>query len=76
MMYPVVGKYVANCRIGIVSFAVDISNFPFAVPTLILLEGVSNWPYGVLGAIYRLVVPETIIPGCSGGSLFLFPSDT
>ena len=38
MMYPVVGESAANCGIGSGAFAVDISTYPFAVPTLILLE--------------------------------------
>ena len=53
MMYPIVGKSAANCGIGSVAFAVDISTCPFAVTTLILLALVSSGPCGAFGAIYR-----------------------
>ena len=42
MMYPVVGKYAANCGIYSVAFAVDIATCPFAVLSLILLALVSS----------------------------------
>ena len=51
MMYPVVGKFAANCGIGSVAFVVDIATCPFAVPTLILLVLVSSGPCGAFGVI-------------------------
>ena len=53
MVYPVVGKYVANCEIGSVAFAVDIATCPFAVHTMVLLALVSSGTCGAFGAIYR-----------------------
>ena len=53
MMYPVVGKYAANCGIGRVVFATDVATFPLAVPTLIVLTLVVSGPCGAFGEIYR-----------------------
>ena len=51
MMYPVVGKSVANCGIGSVAVAGDISTCPLAVPTLIYEALVLGGPCGSDGAM-------------------------
>ena len=42
MMYPLVGKSVANCEIGSVDFALDIDTCTFAVPNIICFAVVSS----------------------------------
>ena len=74
MMYPVVGNYAANCRIGRVVFAADVATFPLDVPTLMLAALMSSSPCGEFGAMYRCVAPESIIPVCCCGRMFSFPS--
>ena len=51
MMYPVVGKYAANCGIGRVVFAADVDTCPFYVPSFIVVALMSSSPYGAFGAI-------------------------
>ena len=74
MIYPVVGKYAANCRIGRVYFAADIATCPLAVPTSVVAALVSSGPCGEFGGIYRCVSPESIIPVCCCGRIFSFSS--
>ena len=49
MMYPVVVKYAANCRVGIVYFADELSTYQVAVPTLICEELLLQGPCGAYG---------------------------
>ena len=72
MMYPVVGKSAANCGIGRVDFAADVSTCPLDVLTLILSALVSSGPCGTVGAMYRCVAPESTIPVCCCGRIFYF----
>ena len=74
MMYPVVGKSAANCRIVRVSFAADVSTCPLAVPNLIIASLVFSVPCGAVGAMYRCVAPESTIPVCCCGRIFYFSS--
>ena len=53
MMYLVVGKYDANCGIGTVDVAENLSTCPFSVPTIICEALVLGGPYGADGAMYR-----------------------
>ena len=62
MMYPVVGKYAANCGIGRVAFSANVSTCTLAVPTLILAALVSFGPCGAVGAMNICVAPESTIP--------------
>ena len=45
MMYPVVGKYSANCRIVSVAVSDNLSTCPVAVPTLICEALMLGGPY-------------------------------
>ena len=49
MMYPVVGKSAANCRIVIVEVADDLSTCPLAVTTLICEALLLGGPCGAYG---------------------------
>ena len=51
MMYPVVGKYAANCGMCRVYFTANVATSPFAVPTLIVAALVSSSPCGAFGAM-------------------------
>ena len=51
MMYPVVGKSAANCGIGSVAVAEDLSIFPVAVTTIICEAIVLVGPCGTDGAM-------------------------
>ena len=70
MMYPVVGKSAANCRIRRVAFAADIATCPFAVPTLIISALVSSGPCGAFESMYRCVAPESTTSVCCCGRAF------
>ena len=62
MMYTVVGNYDANCGIGSVAVADDLSICTFAVPTLIFEALVVGGPYGYDGAMYWCVALEYTMP--------------
>ena len=51
MMYPVVGKYSANCGIGSVSVADNLYTCPVYVPTLIFEALVLGGPCGSDGSM-------------------------
>ena len=42
MMYPFVWKSAANLGMGSVAVAADLTNFPFALPTIIGVDFVSG----------------------------------
>ena len=72
MMYPVLGKSSANCGIGRVAFAVDVSTCPLYVPTLIVAALVSVVPCGAVGEMYRCVELESTITVCFCGRICSF----
>ena len=51
MMYPVVGKYDANCNIGSDTVANDLPTFTVAVPTLICGALMLVGPCGAVGSM-------------------------
>ena len=57
MMYPVVVKSSANCRIGSVAVAHYLFTCPVSVPTLICEALVLGGPCGADGAMYKWVAP-------------------
>ena len=58
--------------------AVELSTFPFDVPTLICFPVVSIFSYGAFGAMYMCVAPESTIHVWYGGkclSVFFYTYD-
>ena len=47
--------------------AVELATCPFDVPTLMCFSVVSIFSYGMFGAMYMCVAPESTIPVLSGG---------
>ena len=56
--------------------AVELATFTFDVPTLICCPVVSIFSYGMFGAMYMCVAPESTMPLFSGGKCLSVLFDT